>query len=219
MKKFIKNISLFFIPFIVFVCIVIVADFFKIFGFQEYYEGNFVGLNRGMICTKTYTHYREQEQFNSFILGSSRTLSYKCKNWKKYLDKDAVPFHFDASGEGIWGIMTKMEYITRLGDRIDNALIVLDRDALQNNKNSEGHLYKSPPEVSGESPIPYYYEYVKSSVNPKFILAFTDYAIFRKHRNYMGFMIHKRKYTDSVNPVNCDFWFGYDKHIRKDSLG
>lgn len=220
MKKFTYKIFKFLLPFIAIIIIVIYIDFFKILGFQnDYYEENKVGLNREMICTKTYNYYREKEKFNSFIFGSSRSLAYKCKEWEKYLDNESNPFHFDASGEGIWGISKKVEYINELGDTIKNALLILDRTILKTIKASEGHLFIPMPEVSKASSSKYYSTFLKSSLNPKFIFAYIDYSIFGKHRDYMGHLITKSKYKHRANYKNCDLWYGYDKDIKTDSIG
>ena len=91
MKKFLNRVLIFFIPSIFLIISVIWIDIFKIFGFQDYYSIQRVGLNREMITTTTFNYFREKEKFDSFILGSSRSQAYKCKNWISYLDKN-YPF-------------------------------------------------------------------------------------------------------------------------------
>lgn len=206
-------------PFAILVGVVIGIDFFKIFGFQEYYKGNIVGLNREMVCTTTYNEYHKQEKFDSFIFGSSRSQAFKCKEWAKYINGDAVPFHFDASGEGVWGISMKMKYVVESGGRIDNAIIVLDRETLISTKARKGHLFVPMPCVSKASSFNYYSTYVRASLNAEFLLAYCDYSLFGEHKPYMGHLIRKTKYDHRPNSVNCDIWYGYDEHIRVDSLG
>ena len=115
-----------------------------------------------MITTSTFNHYREKEKFNSFIFGSSRSQAYKCENWISYLDENAKPFHFDASGEGIWGISRKIEYIDEIGDTIKNALVVIDRTGLRTTYLRDGHLFISMPDVSKSSEFEYYFYFFKS---------------------------------------------------------
>ena len=219
MKKFIYNLITIISPFFIIIIIVGYVDFFKIWGYQgDYYEDNKVGLNRGMICTKTYNHYRKKEKFNSFIFGSSISQAYKCKEWIKFIDRNSRPFHFDASGEGILGISKKVGYIDELGDTIKNALIILDRTILKKTYYNEGHLFIPMPEVSKSSYFNYYFAFLKASLDPKFIIAYTDFSIFDKHRGYMGNLISKQKYKNTANYKNCDLWYGHDEHIRIDSL-
>ena len=89
MKKFLIKVLIFTLPAIFLIVSVIYIDFFRIFGFQDYYSNQKIVLNREMITTSTFNHYREKEKFNSFIFGSSRSQAYKCENWISYLDENA----------------------------------------------------------------------------------------------------------------------------------
>jgi len=219
MRQFIKALGLFIAPFILIVFLVFWVDVFKILGYQDYYANQKVVLNREMICTKTFNHYNSDIKFNSFIFGNSRSQAYKCKKWAKHLTPNAIPFHFDASAENIWGILKKIEYLDQNGSDIDNVLIVLDRKTLSTTTSSDGHLFIAMPSVSKLSKMKYYFTYLEASLNIKFLLAYTDYTIFKTHREYMGHLINSSKYDDKVNEVNCDIWYGYDEHIKNDSLG
>lgn len=219
MRQFIKNIGLFITPFMLIVLLVFGVDIFKICGYQDYYTDQKVVLNREMICTKTFNRYNSSVKFNSFIFGNSRSQAYKCKTWSKYLSPKDIPFHFDASAENIWGILKKIEYLDQNDSDIDNALIVLDRKTLSTTSSRDGHLFIAMPSVSKLSKMKYYFTYLEASLNIKFLLAYTDFTIFKTHRAYMGHLINGNKYDDKVNEVNCDIWYGYDEHIKNDSLG
>lgn len=219
MKKFIVRLLVFSLPVIFLITLVITIDFFKIFKFQDYYSIQKVCLNREMVTTSTFNHYRETEEFDSFIFGSSRSQAFKCERWVSYLDRDAKPFHFDASGDGIWGISKKVEYIDELGDTIKNALIVVDRTSLRVTSPRDGHLFIAMPCVSKLSKIEYYNTFIKASLNPKFLMANLDYSVFKTYRGYMRYFISNSKYKYIVNSKNCDQWYGLDKEIKLDSLG
>ena len=182
---------IFILPAIFLIASAIYIDFFKIFGIQDYYSNQKVGLNREMITTTTFNNFREKEKFNSFIFGSSRSQSFKCSNWVNYLEKDAKPFHFDASGEGVWGISKKIEYIDEIGDTIKNALLVLDRTVLRVTYPRDGHLFISMPCISKSSEFKYYFTFIKASLNPKFLIANLDYSLFKTYREYMSYFIRK----------------------------
>ena len=221
MKKFLNRLLIFIIPFVIFVVLLILADTNKVFqNYENYYEGSVIELNREMVCTRTYENFRETENFNSFIFGSSRSQAFKCKAWSKYLEKDAKPFHFDAHGEGIYGICKKVEYIDKLGDTIKNALIVVDRTILSITANrDEKHLSISPPELSGDSKMRFYYTFLKAQVNYKFFMANIDYSLFKTHRKYMEGIINNKRYPNIINNENCDIWYGNDQEIKMDSIG
>lgn len=217
MGKFIRQILFFSLPVIVLFLTVIYIDFFKIFGFQDYYSNQKVGLNRGVVTTSTYNNFREKEKYNSFIFGSSRSQAFKCKNWAKYLESEARPFHFDASSESAWGISKKMAYIDELGDTIKNALIIIDRSTLTKINQSDNHLLISMPCISKSTHIEYYWCFISASLNPKFLTAYIDYSIFNKYRPYMEALIKKSKYDHTVDITNCDIWYGWDREIESDS--
>lgn len=209
-----------FIGFILLLTTIIYLDFFKVFFSYEKYGDTFVTLNRGVVTTRLYQKNRNKEKFDSFIFGSSRSQAFKGSSWKKYLDKNASTFHFDASLEGIYGVSTKIDYIAAQGDTIKNALLIVDQNLLQNTRNDRGHLFTSAPEVSGDSKFKFYLTYIKSSLNPVFLMAYTDYSIFKTYREvYMGVFIRDAKYPHIYNEVNGDVWYGYDTHIAKDSIG
>ncbi len=220
MNLFLKRIICFFAPAIFVLSSVIYLDTFRIFGFyEEYYTNNFVGLNREIVCTKTYNHFREEKKFNSFIFGSSRSQAFKCKTWSQYLKKKDVTFHFDAIDEGIYGISQKVKYINELGDSINNALIVLDRKVLKLTHYRAEHLKIPLPIVSKESKFEFYSTFFKASLDPKFIMAYIDFSIFKKFREYMRFLIDRSEHPHTVNNINCDMWYGIDKSIKIDSVG
>ena len=219
MKQFIIKIIKFSLPVFLLISTVTYIDFFKIFGFQDYYSTQKVSINRGMITSKTFNHYRETENFDSFIFGSSRSQAFKCKNWIHYLNENSKTFHFDASNENVWGITKKVEYINELKDTIKNALVIIDRTTLARTSPIEGHLFISLPMISKLSKIEYYLTYLKSSINLKFLTAYIDYSIFKTHRSYMQTLIRKSKYNKLTNNKNCDIWYGLDKEIEYDSLG
>lgn len=220
MNTFIIKTFYFTIPFILILLFSIYLDAFKVFkNYDNYFDDNFIGLNREFVCTKTYNKHRATEEFDSFIFGSSRSQAFKCQEWSKYLDEGSSAFHFDASGEGSYGVSNKVQYIDELGDSIKEALIVVDREFLIRTKNRDTHKSISPPELSKQSNFMFYFTFIKAQINFIFTLAYLDYSLFKTHRNYMGTFIRENKYPHRYNKVNCDEWYGYDEHIKIDSLG
>jgi hypothetical protein len=217
-KKFVLKTLMFSSPFLLAIVLVFIADPFRVwFSYDHYYENYPVTLNREDVCLKLYNRGRDEHKYNSFIFGSSRSQAFKTINWKPYLESSASPFHFDASGEGIYGILNKLRYLDDLNTPIRNALIVLDESCMKTNFNRKGHLFISPPTLSKESRFVYNKEFVTASLNVKFIYAFIDYQITKKHKGYMGTVISR--ITAKANMINGDvFYWSYDEGIRKDSL-
>ena len=220
MKRFILRVFLFASPLVLLFLLLTSFDVFKVFGeYDHYYEDGFVATNREMVCTRTYNKYREREKFNAFIFGNSRSHAFKCREWSKYLGEEARPFHFDGSGEGVYGVANKVRYLDQLGDTIRHALVIVDRGFLTITANRPGHLSISPPCLSNESKFRYYLAFLEAQTNPEFVMAYLDYSLFRTYKSYMGNFIKKSKYAHRPDDINCDIWYGYDDHIARDSLG
>ena len=218
MKKFLRSLLFFALPFLVVFIVFNSLDVFKVFwDYDDYYENNFVSLNREWVCTQVYKKHRTEENFDAFIFGSSRSQAYKVQDWGKVLPAAAKPFHFDATGEGIYGIHQKVMYIDELGDSLKYALLVLDRSSLTKTKNRPKVLTITPPELSKESKLKFYYEFLKVGLNIRYIVSYIDYVTFGVHRAYMKSQIRKAEYPHSNNPINCNLNYGYDVHIANDS--
>ncbi len=221
MRYFLKTCFIFGLPCIFALAYIVYLDFFKVFfSYKDYYKTNtFITLNRENVCFKMYTSNVPAKKYDAFILGNSRSLAFKTTNWKPYLPPKAIPFHFDANGEGIYGVLKKLEYIHKTGKEVNQALLVLDRKSLTVLSNRQGHVYVSPPEVSGESYFKFYYMFLKASLNFDFLRSFIDYKVTHKYKDYMGDFISKSEFSPRIDPVTADFYYGYDTHIAKDSLG
>lgn len=200
--------------------IIIWIDTFRVFrNYSDYYKDLVVGINREVVTTRTYEKYRKKMNFNSFIFGSSRSQAFKCEQWENYLDENDQAFHFDASGEGIYGVANKIYFIDKNDGSIKNVLLVVDRNLLSHTINKTNHLYISPPELSKESKLFFYATFIQAQLNYKFLIAYLDYSIFKTYRDYMAFLISRAKYPSNHNKINCDIWYGSDHHIKIDSMG
>jgi hypothetical protein len=103
----------------------IIADPFMDFGVKENYSWKYNFQNLGDLATKKLIN--SDKEYNSFIFGSSRSLSlYAC-----YLNSvmpDASFFHYANWAEGIEGIYRKLDLLDKSGYTIDNTIIYLDAD-------------------------------------------------------------------------------------------
>tara|TARA_B100000767_G_C19708445_1_gene511643 strand:+ start:366 stop:1364 length:999 start_codon:yes stop_codon:yes gene_type:complete len=219
MKLFLKKTFLLISPLIILVLILFCLDIFKVFrNYDNYYLNDIITVNRNVVTTKTFLNNYKNEKFNSFVFGSSRSQSYKLKEWRKYLQIDANPFHFDGHAQGIYGISKKIVFLDSIGVSINNALIIVDRDVLKSTKNIENFLFIEMPEISKESKFEFYKLFVTVNFNFRFLFAYLDYSIFNKYRNYMSSFTRKSEYPHIYDNINCDIWYGYDNSIKNDSI-
>lgn len=211
---------LFLFPFLLMISCAVILDPFKVFReYDDYYTKNFVSNNRELASLRLYERNYPKLKYDSFIFGSSRSLVYRVDHWQKYLPPGASGFHFDGSGDGIYGIYNKLRYIDETGREVRNALIVIDRDGMRVTRNRKSVLYISPPCLSKESSVSYYSELMKPFFHIRFVVGYFDYLLFRKYRSYMQDYFYNMKYDHHSDNVTNDFLFGYDRMISEDKEG
>lgn len=222
MKRFIVNNLTFFSPFILLFFIMVVVDPFKVFyNYENYYEGenDVFDINRGVATTGIYLNHYKDQQFNAFILGSSRVFSYSCEEWAKYLPQNAKPFHFNGLGEGIYDIRNKLVFIDQLKQPVKHVLLAVDRDLLTQTKNKGALTSISPPILSGESPIDFYSKYINAFADGHLVLSYLDYSMFKTYRPYMENYILGEEHPDYFSNVNASpLQLGYEEEIAQDSI-
>lgn len=208
MKHFIKKIfafSLFaIIPIFVFGIVYSILDPFKVLKtYDSFYDENatgWVGINKDYVSTSTFIRNNENRDYNSFIFGSSRSIFFQVKDWKKYLDSNSKCFHFDASGEALWALNKKIEFIDKQGNRLSDILLILDYSTIIQDKPKEGHLFIiSPPLVNNSNLFDFHKTFFSAFLNPKFLFAYLDFTLNGKVKPYM-----KKAYLLDDRPHNYD---------------
>ncbi len=225
MKRFIQTIFLFSFPVIAIIGAFVYLDLFEIiWHYDNYYSSsNCVGTNRGYITTMVYKNNKEKYKFDSFIFGNSRSRSYTEAEWKNYIAKSSVYYHYDESGGSVSGIYHKIKFVDTCGGKLRNVLLVIDPELLSNYE-QDGHLFIIPPQICNyENVITFYKEHLIAFTNFNFLRAYIDYKISGKYKDYMGDFIieyvnsenkkdHRHNYTDPINSET--FRFEQDSLIR-----
>jgi len=198
MKQFLKALSRFALPGILIITAVFASYFyfdpFKVIRSYNDYSYTSIITNRDYISTTMFVKNNKKYGYNSFVFGSSRALAFTPNSWLRYLSADDKPFMFDASGESIYGIDTKLKYLNSVHATIKNVLIVLCKDvSFRNSKNHEGHLFIKHPLTSGESELNFHAEFLKAYLNPKFLFNFYSYQILGEYKPFMADYIENRK--------------------------
>ncbi len=215
MKKFIISFLLFLSPLILILGIYIYLDPFKVIKsyttfFDESEKGR-VGLNQDYISTTTFDNNYKTENYNSFIFGNSRSIFYQISDWKKHLSPDSRCYHFDASGESLFSINKKIQYIDKKGLEIKNVLLILDFSTLIQDKSKSGHLFIISPQLVDYSNIKdFHFTFFKAFLTPKLFYAFIDFKITGKVKPYMkkDFLLddRPRNYDIKINELRYDFF-------------
>ncbi len=214
---FIKKIGLFLSPMFVLLIGYFIFDPFQILRKYEAYPDNFAkSLNRDRISTQTFLNNNQKYHYKSFIFGSSRSSIFYARNWGKHIN-DSIPYHFDASCETISGIATKLRFIEKNGNKVENSLLVLDRSNFEYDQDTLGSIFVQDYRVSGLPWWKYQIIFINSYFSKGFFVAYFDNLITGNYRNYMRSFLEFRKinYTPIVN----DFIFtGFIENIQRDSV-
>lgn len=131
-RRFVLSTFLFAVPFIIILISYFILDPFKaLYHYDNYYPKIERGpeLNKDMVTTSYFLQQQDSMNFNSFILGNSRSFAFETKEWQKHLSQDAVCFHFSAYGESLYGVSKKVSFLYKKAT-LKNVLIVWDSDLL-----------------------------------------------------------------------------------------
>ncbi len=221
MKEFLKNLSVF--------CLIILLplvvgylyfDPFRVlYNYSEFNVPSYIDLDRDYVSTEMFIKHKDQYHYNSFILGSSRTVAFNVSSWQKYLDANASPFKYDAYGESIYGIYKKLKYLDATHAKIDNVLLIIDEDLTFNTyQNVKEVLGIKHPAISGESRIMFQKVFFRAYLNPKFLYTFYSGTLARAFKN-------KTKNSEDQHLAIMDTvtnqltWTSSDNRIEEDSIG
>lgn len=218
LRKFSIKLCLFLSPLIILLIGYLITDPFKIIRTYEAYPDNFAkSLNRDRISTQIFLNNNQQFNYKSFIFGSSRSSVFYAREWGKHIN-DTNPYHFDASCETISGVATKLKFIERKGNKIDNVLFVFDRSLFNYEQDTLGSVFVQDYRVSGLDWWKYHTIFVNTYFSKGFFIAYYDNLITGNFRNYMRQFLEFRKIN--YTPVVNDFIFtSYIEQIKKDSVG
>ena len=207
------TILIFLIPFGGIVLAYIVLDpFMVIRKYDTFYDTKakgWVGLNVDYVSTSNFDWNYQKAQYNSFIFGNSRSIFYQISDWKKYVDTENVCYHFDASGESLYALDKKLEYISNKNLKIKNALLILDYEILSKDKPRTGHLFVISPQLEkNKNFFSFQFEFFKSFLSPDFLAAYIDFIISGKVKPYMktNFLIDDRPkvYDRTTNEIRFE---------------
>jgi hypothetical protein len=215
MRIFLRTLLIFSIPLIIVVGIYVWLDPFKVLRTYKSYVSEYVMLNRGYISTEVFLKNNQTYHYDSFIFGSSRSIAYKCTEWKKYLPADCSVFSYGNWNESIEGILRKVQLIDLSGNKIRNVIIVIDPDKTFRKENTTlayDH-YLISGKSRGQFQMTCFSQWLRDY---KLILASIDYRFNRKQRSYMNKFVGMK--PDDLDPVTNDWYPNSEADILKDSV-
>lgn len=188
LKKFAKFLLGIAIPlFLLFISYIYYDPFKVVNHYDSYYTSNtqnLITLNRDYVSVETFLNNNPNYHYDSFIFGNSRSRFFEMNTWSSYINSDRC-FHFDASGESLYGIYKKFEFLEERQTKINNALILFDYSTLKETKNSKGHLFIKHWRLSNQSRIDFHLEFFKAYCSYRFLPAYLDFRLSGKIKDYM----------------------------------
>lgn len=180
-----------------------VFDPFRILRKYDSYSYSPVVLNRDYVSVEYFLNNYQEHSYNSFILGNSQTLGILTTDWKRFLPENAKPYHFDASGESLYGIYAKMKLLNEKGVDIDNAILFIREDNLyETGESGDGHIFIKHPAISQRPAYRFYLPFFRVYFQKFFFLKYLDRVISGVYKPYMKGFLENRKVV--YTPVNND---------------
>lgn len=139
------------LPFLILATIYVVNDpFMVIKNYADYDHPAVMIQSEGPIGWYKYKKYRDSVHYDSFILGSSCTMSFQSSDWKKHIKGNV--FRLFSNSEGLGDLVIKLEALERQPHQpIRNLLIVAEPVLLNMTVEQRGVMHVMPPDVSGRS--------------------------------------------------------------------
>ena len=202
--RIVRKSVLFAIPFWALIALYVYDDPFMVLRKYNLYDSD-VMLNEHHVGWQIYRNHCDSVHFNSFILGNSCTMAFRCSELEKYLAPDDRAIRLFGNGESMKAISLKLHALDNEGAEIKNVLIILDRTSLSRFSILNGYGNILPAAISGESPFAVQMEFMQAFAMPDFLFPYLKYRITgsvepeMKRMNPYG-RIRDSRNNDSFNP-------------------
>jgi len=195
-------------------------DPFKVlYHYDSYFPKNgtqYIVLNKDYVSTETFVNNYPKFKYDSYIFGNSRSMYFHISDWQKHIHSTGC-FHFDASGETLYGIERKFQFLHDRGVVIKNALLVIDQSVCANTRNmGEAHLFRKDPLLSGEKKIDFQTNCLKAFFDIKFLTAYISllftHRVSKKATDDLLLNTVSEHYDETTNELSFPL---YDSIIEK----
>lgn len=179
-------------------------DPFMVLRKHDLYDSD-VMLNEQHVGWQIYKNHNDSVHFNSFILGNSCTMAFRCGEWEKYLAPGDRAIRLFGNGETLKAISLKLHALEKEGAEIKNVLLILDRTSLSRFSLLNGYCNVLPAAISGDSPFVVQMEFMQTFAMPDFLFPYLKYRITGRVEPKMKRMnpygrIRDSRNNDSFNP-------------------
>lgn len=202
--RLVRKLAWFTLPLWVLTALYLYDDPFMVVRKHDLYDSDVI-LNEHHVGWQIYKNHNDSMHFNSFILGNSCTMAFRCAEWEKYLNPGDRAIRLFGNGESLKAISLKLHALENEGAEIKNVLIILDRTSLSRFSLLNGYGNVLPAAISGDSPFVVQMEFIQAFAMPDFLFPYLKYKITgnvepgMKQMNPYG-RIRDSRNNDSFNP-------------------
>ena len=202
--RLVRKLVLFTMPFWALIALYLYDDPFMVLHKYDVYD-SVVKLNEHHVGWQIYKTHNDSLHFNSFILGNSCTMAFRCGEWEKYLEPGDHAIRLFGNAESMKAISLKLRALDREGADIKNVLMVLDRASLSLFDLMTSSSNVLPAAISGQNPLSVQLEFLQGFALPNFLFPYLKYRITGKVEPNMKRMnpygrIRDPKNNDAFNP-------------------
>ena len=173
----------------------IVLTFFIIFFHKSIYKKPYFQKNRSDDLVEILKN-NNKKNYNTLILGNSRSQMLKAKNFNNNLKSEETSFHFDNPGGNIYHFYHSLDYFLK-NYNAKNIILFLDGQSLKFNDTEFAYHTSLSPKISGNY-LKFYFNYFKLFYNYKMIV-----SIILKESNidlpdyFKGFILETLDYSQT----------------------
>lgn len=230
MRKFLQKLSIGLIPTFFILGVYIVTDPYKVlYHYDSFYDKetrNSMTVCNDYISTQTFIDRCQQQQYDSYIMGNSRSLFYNIADWSTHIPSGKC-LHFDAQLEPLWGIESKVRFLDQQGAKIKHLLMVIDESVLKNKPSENFYFTIKHPATSGKSRLAFQWHFLKTYLDRNMLENYIGYLFTGKPKFTSIFLnidvtydpihneIHYEKFEHEIR-TNPDSFYAARKHIFYD---
>lgn len=213
-----KKITLFCLPFVAIVVWYLIVDpFMVLYNHDDYNKNHFIDKNLDYVTTEVYLKNSPEIDYDSYIFGGSTSLYTTATDWLKHLDPNSEVFSFNASGEHITGIWSKLKYIDSKDREIRNVLLVIDADATFGRFVNDNPIFMKHYEIYPSSKLNFHYKYFLNFINIRFLAPYVHYGLTGDYFPYMRNTLKNEYYY--YDPISNEYHnVGILESLKTDSL-
>lgn len=212
--KLLRNLVLFSLPFMACAAVYVHDDPFRVLRHYDNYD-TVTRVNENYVGWQIYKSHVDSLHYNSYILGNSCTMAFRCRDWESHLDKGDQAIRLYANAESLKAIDLKLHALDKAGAKIKNVLLVLDDNSLGKTQLDEGYTHALPPEISGGSNCDFQLRFVQAFFRPDFIF---KYLWGKVTGHYSPKWKDFNTYGHTIDPLNNDLYNPREKMIASEGV-